>query len=58
MKCPLCGIEFNEKAARSKCEACLIVLKCTMVKCPNCGYETPAEPSSSKKLIDRSKDKK
>jgi hypothetical protein len=50
MKCALCGLEFDENAAASSCEGCLLAKKCRMVKCPNCGYETPKEPEWMRKL--------
>ena len=52
MKCPLCGFTFNEEQARSGCSTCHIIGSCKMLRCPNCGYETPPEPAFIKKLRD------
>ncbi|MFQ6105597.1 MAG: hypothetical protein ACE5NL_00815 [Candidatus Hydrothermarchaeaceae archaeon] len=40
MRCQLCGYEFrkNEK----KCRTCPMG-ECSMVCCPNCGYQFPEE---------------
>lgn len=43
MKCPLCGIEYSETEAAS-CRGCPLARSCALVRCPNCGYEVPAEP--------------
>jgi len=44
VKCSLCGREFNEKEAERGCKSCPIMKGCKLVKCPNCGFETPLEP--------------
>jgi len=50
MKCQLCGNEFDENAAASACEGCMMAKKCRLVRCPNCGYETPKTPEWIKKI--------
>jgi len=49
MKCSFCGHEFDENAAPSACEGCIMAKKCRLVKCPNCGYEIPKTPEWMKK---------
>ena len=44
MKCSLCGYEFNEKEAEGACKNCPMMKDCKLIKCPNCGFETPPEP--------------
>jgi rubredoxin len=43
MKCSLCGYEFNEKEAEGTCKNCPIMKGCRLIKCPNCGFEIPAQ---------------
>lgn len=50
MKCTLCGYEFNEKEAATGCAHCPMMRGCKLVKCPNCGFETPPEPAWLKRL--------
>ncbi|MCX7766083.1 MAG: hypothetical protein N2246_05190 [Candidatus Sumerlaeia bacterium] len=50
MKCLLCGFEFDEREAQNLCKGCVFFSSCGLVKCPNCGYETPEEPMLIKKL--------
>jgi len=50
MKCPLCGLEFDEKAAEKACSGCVLAKSCNSVKCPNCGYESPLESKLIKKI--------
>lgn len=50
MKCPLCGLEFKEEYGQSACKGCAISKSCDLIKCPNCGYEIPREPSFIKSL--------
>ena len=58
MKCPLCGLEFNEDEAQRACCGCPISSKsCNLVKCPNCGYEVPAEPRWLKRLRENRRQK-
>ncbi len=44
--CPLCGHQYNEGAA-SHCAACPLNGGCTMLCCPNCGYQQP-DPQESR----------
>ncbi|MFQ6042513.1 MAG: hypothetical protein ACE5PV_16790 [Candidatus Poribacteria bacterium] len=47
MKCSLCGFEFTESEGKSACHSCPLAKgkgSCKLFKCPNCGYEIPAEP--------------
>ncbi len=46
-KCPLCGNEFDESIAKGGCASCNIK-DCGLIRCPNCGYEFPAEKSKKK----------
>ncbi len=45
MKCPLCGFEFEEEESAPGCNGCPLAKGCKLVRCPNCSYETPAQPS-------------
>ena len=38
MKCTLCGFEFEP--TDSLCRGCPLKSNCSMVCCPNCGYQT------------------
>jgi Fe2+ transport system protein FeoA len=45
LTCPACNHQFDEAAARgTACGACLAAGACGLVKCPECGYESPREP--------------
>ena len=55
MKCSLCGFEFNEEASRSGCAGCFIAKGCSLVKCPNCGFEMAPEPGWAKRFKGRVK---
>jgi rubredoxin len=44
VKCTLCGHEFDEKAGEPACARCPMSHGCNLVRCPNCGFEMPAEP--------------
>lgn len=44
MKCPLCGDQFREEDGKAACKGCPLAGACHMVRCPNCGYDMPAEP--------------
>lgn len=44
VKCALCGYEFDEKNSKSSCKGCFMAGGCDLIRCPNCGYETPREP--------------
>ena len=50
MKCTLCGCEFNEESADRACKGCSAMKGCKLIRCPNCGFETPAEPKWLKKF--------
>jgi len=50
MKCPLCGHEFNEAESKAGCSTCHIFGPCKMIRCPQCGYETPSEPKFIQRL--------
>ena len=39
-KCPFCIQEF-ENPDNTMCKSCRLNIDCTMIKCPNCGYEFP-----------------
>lgn len=43
MRCSLCGYEFVEEEATQSCRGCPFAGSCMLVRCPNCGYETPVE---------------
>lgn len=53
MKCTLCGYEFNESEAQKSCKCCPLAGGCKLIKCPNCGFETPPEPKWLKSLFKR-----
>lgn len=44
VKCALCGFVFEEDQAQEACKNCPLMKGCKLVKCPNCGFETPPEP--------------
>jgi hypothetical protein len=50
MKCSLCGFKFDEDESISCCEGCALSRNCNMIRCPNCGFEVPAEPKLIKVL--------
>lgn len=39
MKCPFCGLIFEEKDAISGCAGCMAATTCGKIKCPRCNYE-------------------
>ncbi len=43
VKCPLCGYTYTAAESQSACRSCPFHRKCRMLRCPNCGYETPAK---------------
>ena len=51
MKCSMCSIEFEEKEAKKSCAACMLLGKCTLLRCPGCGYEMPPESKWLKSLF-------
>ena len=44
MKCGLCGHEFDQDKAEAACKGCPVMKGCRLIRCPNCGFETPPEP--------------
>lgn len=50
MKCQLCGLEFKEEEGQLACRGCHMTGPCGLIKCPNCGYETPKESNLIKSL--------
>lgn len=50
MKCPLCGLEFKENDGQAACKSCPLATSCSLIKCPNCGYEVPRESDFIKSL--------
>jgi len=53
VKCAFCGHNFNEEEADLSCKGCFMAKSCKLIKCPNCGYETPLEPKWFKKILKR-----
>ena len=53
MKCALCGYVFDEKNTKASCKGCIVAGGCNLIKCPNCGYETPKEPKWLKRIFKR-----
>ncbi len=48
MKCPMCGMVFEESDGRAACSGCIVKKKCGFVRCPNCMYEiVPDHPKKS-----------
>jgi hypothetical protein len=41
VKCALCGYTYSAQEAEGACRSCPFHRKCRLVRCPNCGYETP-----------------
>ena len=50
MRCPFCGRTSSAPQAERACKTCALFGGCKKVKCPHCGYESPAEPRSLKWL--------
>jgi rubredoxin len=50
MKCDLCGFEFEEAEAAKGCAGCGGLGGCGLIRCPNCGYEWPTEPTWLQRL--------
>jgi len=40
LQCPLCGRKFKPEEA-TDCAACPSLLRCRLIRCPNCFYEFP-----------------
>ncbi len=51
MKCSLCGLNYDEQTAQASCQSCPVTKGCRLVRCPNCGYETPPEPRWLKTVL-------
>lgn len=43
MKCQLCGFSFDKKEADVSCSGCVLRKGCSLLRCPNCGFEFPKE---------------
>ena len=57
MMCSFCSKTFDEESARKACQRCAVFGGCKMIKCPNCGYETPPETGLVKWLKKKVKKK-
>ena len=44
MNCPFCNFNLKLVDIKKLCEGCVTTKGCTMIKCPNCGYETIPDP--------------
>lgn len=53
MKCTLCGFEFEEDQAQPACISCCLMKGCKLIRCPNCGFETPREPGWMRHLEEK-----
>ncbi len=53
MKCAFCGHAFEPAAQHAVCRRCSLFGRCKMIKCPQCGYETPPEPRWLRRIIER-----
>ena len=51
MKCSLCGYEFSESEGKGSCANCPMHKGCHLVRCPNCGFETPKDPLWAKRFL-------
>jgi len=38
--CPLCGLVYDPKD-QAVCQGCPLQRTCSLVRCPQCGFETP-----------------
>jgi len=54
--CALCGTAFDLADASSSCKGCVLATGCDLIRCPNCGYETPKEPRWLKKIFKKTDD--
>lgn len=43
--CGYCGRAFRPDPAQAACRSCPLSTACRYVRCPDCGYENPVEPS-------------
>lgn len=57
MKCSFCGYTFDQAEGISACQGCP-VSNCSLIKCPNCGYDQLPEPQSLKWIKHLFKNKK
>jgi Fe2+ transport system protein FeoA/rubredoxin len=57
MKCSLCGLDYSEEEALKACANCPIK-RCTMLRCPNCGFETPMPPKWLQMFIEKGRNMK
>ena len=48
--CGFCGTEFVEDPTQAVCQACPLNKGCSLMRCPNCGFENAKEPSWLAKL--------
>jgi len=53
--CPMCGLAYDP-ANQIVCQGCPLQRNCGLVRCPNCGFETPdlrrsAAVSLAKRLL-------
>jgi hypothetical protein len=46
---------FDETKAQQGCKHCPSLGACKLIRCPNCGYETPPEPKWLKTLFGKGK---
>jgi len=49
---------FDEKKADALCVGCPMAKGCKLVKCPNCGYETPPEDKWLKSILNKRRKQK
>jgi hypothetical protein len=57
MNCPFCNFNLNLVDIKKLCEGCVTTKGCTMIKCPNCGYETIPDPDILKLIKKMRKEK-
>lgn len=50
MRCIFCGYVFDEKQGSKVCADCPLSKSCSMIRCPNCGYEMLPQPKLLKSL--------
>ncbi len=43
--CSLCGFKFKEETAQKACCKCPWAKGCSLICCPQCGFEMPLEPA-------------
>lgn len=42
MKCVICGYNYGIEESKGSCARCPFSTGCLMIRCPNCGFEEPA----------------